>query len=409
MRQMFASPFLRKGVTTIGVMAGLIGGFTTPAGAVTFPNACKNSATATNDQISVTMTASAPTTATPGGSVTLSNISQSLTVPSVIFVAGYNLGLLPQGANNIPASVITRIEATSTVELAQNTDTVFGVIATTISDPDGIPGNGNESATTGTITVAYTNQTWTAGSDGTIDFREDTVTPIGAASGAGHTGGIKLSLTIGGFLTVRYGCSPGTVAGPVPGVITFDDPAVAFASTSIPVTNTATATSTATSTPTSTPTTTPTRTPTATATRTPTATITPSVSTTPTATPTATTTGTPVGITLDIDANGTAAPLTDGLLVLRYFFGFRGQTLIAGAVSPGADRETAPEIEAYIASILASLDIDGSGSAQPLTDGLLILRYLFGFRGATLVAGAVAPGAPRDTPAEIEAYIETLL
>ncbi len=37
----------------------------------------------------------------------------------------------------------------------------------------------------------------------------------------------------------------------------------------------------------------------------------------------------------------------------------------------------------------AILDIDGNGSVAPLTDGLLVLRYLFGFTGATLITGAV--------------------
>jgi hypothetical protein len=83
--------------------------------------------------------------------------------------------------------------------------------------------------------------------------------------------------------------------------------------------------------------------------------------------------------------------------------------LIAGAVGPGADRNTAPEIEAYLATVLGALDIDGNGSVEPLTDGLLILRYLFGFRGATLITGAIGAGATRDTAPEVEAYLATLL
>jgi hypothetical protein len=50
---------------------------------------------------------------------------------------------------------------------------------------------------------------------------------------------------------------------------------------------------------------------------------------------------------LDIDGNGSVAPLTDGLLVLRYLFGFTGGTLISGAVDlTGCTRCTAPAIEA---------------------------------------------------------------
>ena len=39
----------------------------------------------------------------------------------------------------------------------------------------------------------------------------------------------------------------------------------------------------------------------------------------------------------------------------------------------------------------------------------MILRYMFGLRGATLVNGAISPGAKRGTVAQIEAYIATLM
>ncbi len=50
----------------------------------------------------------------------------------------------------------------------------------------------------------------------------------------------------------------------------------------------------------------------------------------------------------DIDDNGVVDPLTDGLLFLRYTFGFTGATLVIGAVALDCDRCTAPEIEAFI-------------------------------------------------------------
>jgi hypothetical protein len=34
-------------------------------------------------------------------------------------------------------------------------------------------------------------------------------------------------------------------------------------------------------------------------------------------------------------------------------------------------------------------DVDADGAVPPLTDGILILRFLFGFTGNTLVTGAV--------------------
>ena len=56
-------------------------------------------------------------------------------------------------------------------------------------------------------------------------------------------------------------------------------------------------------------------------------------------------------ITIDVDGNGTADPLTDALLVLRYLFGFRGGTLVDGAVAQDCSRCDAPTIEAYLEGI----------------------------------------------------------
>ena len=54
---------------------------------------------------------------------------------------------------------------------------------------------------------------------------------------------------------------------------------------------------------------------------------------------------------LDIDGNGAFDALTDALLTLRYAFGFRGATLITGAVGGGCSRCDAPSIEAYLAGL----------------------------------------------------------
>ncbi|MEO8135101.1 MAG: hypothetical protein ABI831_14100 [Betaproteobacteria bacterium] len=112
--------------------------------------------------------------------------------------------------------------------------------------------------------------------------------------------------------------------------------------------------------------------------------------------------GTP---TLDIDGTATNDALTDGLLVIRYLFGLSGSALINGAVGAGAARTSPVEIGDYLGNIRPTLDIDGDGRADALTDGLLIIRYLFGLRGAALIAGAVGPGAIRGTAAALEAQI----
>ena len=54
-------------------------------------------------------------------------------------------------------------------------------------------------------------------------------------------------------------------------------------------------------------------------------------------------------LSIDVDADGAVLPLTDGLLILRFLFGFTGNTLITGAVNlAGCGRCTAPEIEAFL-------------------------------------------------------------
>jgi hypothetical protein len=152
-------------------------------------------------------------------------------------------------------------------------------------------------------------------------------------------------------------------------------------------------------------------TPTATSTATVTPTPTPTLTVTATATgptPTPTLTVTPGGKTLDIDANGVVQPLTDGLLVLRRLFGFSGPTLTGGALGNGCSRCDAGAIAAYVDSLGLTLDVDDNDVVQPLTDGLMILRRLFGFSGATLISGALGGGCSRCDAGDIAAYIDGL-
>jgi hypothetical protein len=59
---------------------------------------------------------------------------------------------------------------------------------------------------------------------------------------------------------------------------------------------------------------------------------------------------------------------------------------------------------------VAALDVDGNGQVTPLTDGLLVLRFEFGFSGAVLVTGAVdLVGCTRCTAPSIEAYLQAML
>lgn len=107
----------------------------------------------------------------------------------------------------------------------------------------------------------------------------------------------------------------------------------------------------------------------------------------------------------DVDENLEATPLTDGLLVIRHMFGFSGESLTSGAVSGDANRDASEAIAGYLTDADAQLDIDGDGESKPLTDGLLLIRYLFGFSGDSLISGAIGTGAERDTAEDVEAYI----
>ena len=55
-----------------------------------------------------------------------------------------------------------------------------------------------------------------------------------------------------------------------------------------------------------------------------------------------------------------------------------------------------------------SLDIDGNGKYDALSDGILAIRYLFGFRGDTLISNAIAPDCTRCTAPEIESCLQEL-
>jgi hypothetical protein len=107
----------------------------------------------------------------------------------------------------------------------------------------------------------------------------------------------------------------------------------------------------------------------------------------------------------DIDENKEAKALTDGLLVIRHLFGFSGDALTSGATTAEGARTSAQVISSYLNDADSELDIDGDGESKALTDGLLLIRYLFGFSGDSLTAGAIGEGAQRTSAEEIQAYI----
>lgn len=109
---------------------------------------------------------------------------------------------------------------------------------------------------------------------------------------------------------------------------------------------------------------------------------------------------------LDIDGNDIIDAFTDGFLLLRYEFGFRGNVLVDGAIGSGARRQSAASIEAYLEGAGEKLDLDGNGSIDALKDGIMALRYIFGFTGNSLVNGLLGSDATRDGN-QIEALLQS--
>lgn len=111
---------------------------------------------------------------------------------------------------------------------------------------------------------------------------------------------------------------------------------------------------------------------------------------------------------IDVDRDGAAIAATDGLVILRYLLAFPNSDVNVGAINPAGLPPGGSTVN-YLSGIRPRLDVDGNGQADALTDGLLILRYLAGFRGEALIANCVGANARRSTAAAIESYLATLL
>ena len=121
---------------------------------------------------------------------------------------------------------------------------------------------------------------------------------------------------------------------------------------------------------------------------------------------------TPVTITtamnLDIDNNGQVKALEDGLIIMRYLFGFPQGDLFANLL-PGNGLRGQSEMLYYLGQAEAQiLDVDGNGEAKALTDGLLIIRYLF-FGESFAVDDVVASDCQRCDATTISDYLSKVL
>lgn len=112
-------------------------------------------------------------------------------------------------------------------------------------------------------------------------------------------------------------------------------------------------------------------------------------------------------IKFDIDGNGNADALSDGILIIRYLAGFTGDSLTDNAVDPLGTRVTSESIIAELDNVYSSfLDADGNGISDALSDGITIIRYLAGFTGQPLIEDSIAPDATRTTAELVQQYLD---
>ena len=114
------------------------------------------------------------------------------------------------------------------------------------------------------------------------------------------------------------------------------------------------------------------------------------------------------GQSFDFDEDGDVTALSDGLMMLRFLFGFSSDfSSLIGENSPHIGNPGV--IIQRLNEHLSVMDIDDDGTTQALTDGLLLIRYLFGFRGDALISNAIGQGATRTDAASIENHLNEMM
>jgi hypothetical protein len=96
---------------------------------------------------------------------------------------------------------------------------------------------------------------------------------------------------------------------------------------------------------------------------------------------------------------------TDGVMILRYMAGMRGDAISDGVIGATATRNAA-QIATYLENIKTQLDIDADNALNPTTDGALIVRYMRGMAiSATYILNIVNPNGTRRSEDEITFWL----
>lgn len=120
---------------------------------------------------------------------------------------------------------------------------------------------------------------------------------------------------------------------------------------------------------------------------------------------------------LDVDQDGEVTVEEDATLILRHLFGLRGQALVDGAVDTvnGLRQDATAITEFLTKSETTMLDPDANGTADVMSDGLTIFRYITLITEGGLTVDDMANGVvdlvdgKRTDPIAIKAYLDGFL
>lgn len=210
---------------TVGVTSGAV---SAAPGTATTTNACLSNATATYSDLDWTLTGTAtpaPFTLGNAGGITLGNATVAVNVPATLLIAGYNLGLLAVGPNDIPLAVVVTRQATN-VDIGGGVkgtlvkkDTLNLTVTTVITDPNGVPGTGDEDATP--LAVNQPLPDWTVTPlGGNVVFSQAAPGSLGTVPGQATpaNGSVYASASVaGGLVKANFDCFPGNFIPSAPG------------------------------------------------------------------------------------------------------------------------------------------------------------------------------------------------
>ena len=111
-----------------------------------------------------------------------------------------------------------------------------------------------------------------------------------------------------------------------------------------------------------------------------------------------------IGCPLNVDGATGVVAATDGIALLRYALGLRGAALVGAQI--GADGVTALATKDYIDTRLAQLDMDGDGRFDT-ADAMIAVRYQLGFRDSALTSGLSLAGS-RTTGSAVQSFIQSM-